>query len=68
MTAPVETIRIWMLAESHGGDVAGVKALLMRQQEMGLLQILAMDDDVAIIKWRDARMAAVLSGYPEDMP
>ena len=62
---PIETIRVGMLADAHGGDVAGVRAILMRQQAMGWLRIVTMDDEMAIVQWTNTRMAKILSGAPE---
>ena len=59
---PTETIRIGMMSAGDPDLLKSIQIVLRDQAADGCLEIVSMDDEIAVIRWRDPAKAALLCG------
>jgi hypothetical protein len=60
-TAPIETIRIGMVAGGDSDKLAQIQESMREEERGGWYRILRMDQNEAVIQWVDARKMLVFS-------
>jgi hypothetical protein len=63
--APIETIRIGMVAGGDPERLASIQEHMRKEERGGRYRILRMDHNEAVIQWLDLRVMMVLGGEAE---